>query len=58
MTQTHIKPGIYITVYGNAAKVTRALAARNLAKDLDMGETIPLSEVDLTRYVRRIEVTD
>lgn len=54
----NVKPGIYETKYGNAAKVTRALAARGLAKDLDMGELIPLSEVDLSKYVRRIESMD
>lgn len=53
-----MRPGIYVTRYGNAAKVTLALTKRGLAKDLDMGELIPLSEVDPAAYVRKIDPAD
>jgi hypothetical protein len=38
-----MKPGIYFTVYGNAAKVTKANA--KTALDLDMNERIPIEMV-------------
>ena len=38
-----MKPGIYFTVWGNAAKVSKSNA--KTAYDLDMGERIPIGLV-------------
>lgn len=43
-----MKRGIYLTVYGNAAYVSGPNA--KTAKDLDMGERIPITMVDPNSY--------
>lgn len=49
-----MKKGIYRTSYGNAAYVSET----GKAFDLDMGEYIPLSEVDLDQWIREAEPED
>jgi hypothetical protein len=48
------KPGIYETWYGNAA----AYRGGKIAKDLDMGERIPVSEVNFQKFIRKLELGD
>lgn len=50
-----LKRGIYETTYGNAAYVSGPKATT--AYDVDMGETIPLSEVT-TKWLRAAEAFD
>ena len=48
-----MKKGIYETWYGNAAYVSGPKA--KTAYDLDMGERIPISEVDADKFLRKVE---
>lgn len=48
--------GIYETSYGNAAYVSGPKA--KTAYDLDMGERIPLYEVNLNKFLREAENGD
>jgi hypothetical protein len=48
-----MKKGIYQTIYGNTAFVSGPSA--KTAYDLDMGEKIPISEVDSTKFIRKAE---
>jgi len=50
-----MKRGIYETTYGNAAYVSGPKA--QTARDLDMGERIPISEVT-TKFLRKAEPGD
>ena len=45
------RPGIYETVYGNAAEFHEG----HFAFDLDMREDIPVEMVDFTQFIREIE---
>jgi hypothetical protein len=51
-----MKRGIYETWYGNAAYVSGPKA--KTAYDLDMGERIPISEVDPRKWKRNAEAFD
>ena len=51
-----LKKGIYETTYGNAAYVSGPKA--KTAFDLDMGERIPISEVNFDKFIRKAEPTD
>ena len=48
--KTTIKKGLYMTWYGNTAFVSGTGAKS--AWDLDMGERIPISQVDLHKFIR------
>ena len=50
-----LKRGIYETTYGNAAYVSGPNATT--ARDLDMGERIPMSEVT-SKFIRKAESGD
>lgn len=50
------KKGIYETSYGNAALVSGPRA--KTAYDLDMGERIPICEVNLNKFLRKVEPSD
>jgi len=47
------KPGIYETIYGNAAEVEDWNS--DTAWDLDMREEIPIEMVDSTKFLREFE---
>lgn len=51
-----LKRGIYETSYGNAAYVSGPKA--KTAYDLDMGERIPMSEVNPHKWIRKAEPQD
>ncbi len=51
-----MKKGIYETYYGNAAYVSGESA--KTAYDLDMGERIPISEVNPKKFLRKVEPGD
>lgn len=51
-----MKKGIYETYYGNAAYVSGPNA--KTAWDLDMGEKMPISEVNPNKFIRPAKPTD
>lgn len=51
-----MKKGIYETIYGNAAYVSGPTA--KTAWDLDMGERIPLNQVDPNKFIRAAKPSD
>jgi len=48
-----MKPGIYETIYGNAAEVEDWES--DTAWDLDMQEEIPIEMIDLKKFIRDFE---
>lgn len=50
-----IKPGVYLTDYGNAAEVDPDNYGPYYAFDLDMQEEIPIELVDLTQFIRDLD---
>ena len=53
-TVVKYKPGIYQTIYGNAAKYTGGKSAY----DLDMAERIPLDMVDFNAWIRKLDPSE
>jgi hypothetical protein len=53
-TVVKYKPGIYQTIYGNAAKYTGSKSAY----DLDMAERISLELVDFDIYIRKLDPSE
>lgn len=51
-----MKKGIYETWYGNSCYVSGPKA--KTAWDLDMAERIPISEVNISKYLRKAESGD
>lgn len=47
-----MKPGVYETIYGNAAEVYNSDDEQ--AYDLDMGEYIPIEMVDQDKFIRNL----
>ena len=46
------KTGVYETIYGNAASY---ISGRKVARDLDMGDIIPLEVVNFEAFIREYE---
>ena len=48
-----LKPGVYETIYGNACEVMNPRGKS--AWDIDSAEKIPMSMVDLTKFIRELD---